>query len=363
MVKEHSRAYRMLGALVLVSAIVVSGVLPWMPGTVRGQADDAARVLILHSYHVEYLWEQELNTGIMAALADGGYSEDAGNLVLDYFWMDTKRNTTNEYYAEIAAAAHDYIVAFDPDVVIASDNNAIQMVVATWPDELLPFVFAGLNNDPEDVPGLAGRANVTGVLERAHITQTLEWIRYVLPDARRVMYLADASTTTYAYIDVVRAEFSTSEIFDPINLMVHMTNSYSQWQNLITTYGANVDAFIVGTYQTLRDDAEVVVPSADVMKWTVENSPAPVVPLWVFGVQEGGLGGPVISGETQGYEAGSKAVLILQGEAPANIPITTPARGKLSLNAGAVARWQLQIPLDLVQVSTIYGPDGQVLDR
>ncbi len=277
--------------------------------------------------------------------------------------MDTKRNTSTDYFTETTAQAQAYIKAFEPDVVIAIDNNAIQMVVATWPDEVLPFVYAGLNNAPEDIPGLAGRANVTGVLERAHVSQTLEWIHYVLPSVRRITFLADASATTYAYIEAVRSEFASPTQFDAGSMVVLLTNSYTEWQDIITTYGPQTDAFMVGTYQTLRDEAGETVPSADVMAWTVANSEVPVVPLWVFGVQEGALGGPVISGETQGYEAATKAVLILQGESPADIPVTTPARGRLSLNAGAVARWQVQIPLDLVQVSTIYGPDGQIMDR
>jgi ABC-type uncharacterized transport system substrate-binding protein len=343
-----------------------SAVLAGPSGPTADSAQDMpqtepVRVLWLHSYHPEFSWEQELSAGIEAGFAAGGFSAEAGNLEMDHFWMDTKRHVDEAYFARIAAEAQAYIRQQQPDVVIATDNNAIRLVVASWPDDDLPFVFAGLNNSPEDIPGLAGRSNVTGVLERAHIGDVVEWVAFVLPDGTRIAFVADASVTTEAYLADVEATLAATDYLSDYQLFT--TNVYPDFQAFVTAAPERFDLLIMGTYQTLVDAAGETVPSGEVMAWAVAYSDIPIVPLWEVGVREGALGGPVISGETQGYAAAQTAVRILAGEPPGNIAITVPRRGKLTLNVAAVDRWNIAVPDSLWAVSILYGPDGEVVSQ
>jgi ABC-type uncharacterized transport system substrate-binding protein len=144
---------------------------------------------------------------------------------------------------------------------------------------------------------------------------------------------------------------------------IHTTSSYSEWQAFVRAAPDTSQVLLVALYQTLRDDAGQTVDAPEVMAWTVANSPIPVVGIWEFAVQEGALGGSVISGFNQGYEAGQKASQILNGTPPSEIPVSTPKRGKLVINSAAAARWDVKFPLDLLEVSTVYGPDGLVVNR
>jgi ABC-type uncharacterized transport system substrate-binding protein len=342
-------------------ALLLCLILPLALGPAAQAQAEPPRVLVLHNYHAEYRWEQELNLGITTALAASGYTVEAGTLALDHFWMDTKRHSDPDYLANIVTSAHQRILETRPDVVIAADNNAIEMVVATWPDDTVPFVYAGLNNAPDEIDGLTGRPNVTGVLERVHVAETLEWVSTVFPEARLLAVLSDQSRTATVSARDVRTAIDASDRF----LGAHMfsTNSFEHWQQIVTAVAPVYDVLVVGLYQTLHDENGVVLEGADVMAWTAANSTLPVVALWDMGVIEGGLGGSVISGETQGYEAGLMVARILQGESPHEIAVTTPRRGKLAINSAAVKRWNVQIPLDLIEVSTIYGPDGRAVSR
>ena len=75
--------------------------------------------------------------------------------------------------------------------------------------------------------------------------------------------------------------------------------------------------------------------------------------FWEEAVHIGTLGGPIISGYTQGYEAGVRAAMILDGTPPSEIGFSIPPRGKLMLNRNAVEQWNVEVPLDLLEVSEI----------
>jgi ABC-type uncharacterized transport system substrate-binding protein len=312
-------------------------------------AENPAHILILHSYHPEYLWEQELNTGILAGLAQGGYSEEAGNIVLDYYWMDTKRLNSDAYMGRIGRDATLYIQMTWPDLVIATDDNAFRLVVRSWEDESRPFVLAGLNGRLADYD-LTNRPNIAGVLERMHFQETMGWIRRVFPDAKKVILLSDQSDTSIALIP----DFLTAATQAELIATTLTAQSFAQFQRYAESAFERGDVLVLGQYHTLVDEEGTVIDSREVIDWLVANSPLPVVAIWEFSVQDGALGGSVISGETQGTEAGLAAVHILNGDAPKDIGFVEPKRGKLTINWAAAQRWGVTFPLDLLEVSQIY---------
>lgn len=321
-------------------------------------ADDPAHLLIIHSYHPEYSWEQELNRGILDGLAQAGYSEAAGNIVLDYFWMDTKRQTSTEFMGRIGRETATYIEQTQPNIVIATDDNAFRLVVRPWLDESLPFVVAGLNASPEQYD-LPNHPNVVGVLEEMHFQETMGWIKQVFPEAKNITLLSDQSATSNALLSDFMIASGQAGLFG----VPQTTQSYTQYQRYAKLAFESSDVLVVAQYHTLEDDQGNVVPSQDVMHWLVTNSPLPVVTIWEFGVQDGALGGSVISGETQGFEAGAAAARILNGEAPQAIGMITPKRGKLIISPEAAARWDVEFPLSLLEVSQIYASGIGAVNR
>ena len=103
--------------------------------------------------------------------------------------------------------------------------------------------------------------------------------------------------------------------------------------------------------------------SAEIIRWTVENSDIPVVAMAEYSVIQGALGGMVVAGDEQGRLAGQLAARVLEGEAISELDIVVPRRGKLVLNVKAIQRWHVDVPISLLQISTLYGPDGQVVNK
>ena len=334
-----------------------------------------ARVFILHSFSENDLWVQQVDGGILKALAEAGYSAEDGTLELGRYWLNAKYYTSRDYMVNIAAAAQRAIEDFGPDVVIAADNQAITWVVAKWGDEALPFVFTGLTVEPDAIRGLSERigVHVTGVEAPAFYTRTLDWIHYVLPNVQRVLFLSDGSRSPetegerleaarlahYQRHDV--APEHAAHIIDSVAL--HAVGTFADWQKEVLEAPQNADVLVVVSYLTLVDDRGGKMDSAEVMRWTVENSEIPVVAMAEDTVIQGALGGMVIAGDEQGRLAGQLAARVLDGEAISDIDVVVPRRGKLVLNIEAIQRWHVDVPLSLLQVSTLYGPDGQVVNQ
>ena len=338
---------------VLLLIVVVS---PTLQSTAFGQTEEnPVRILLLQSYHIEFPWDAQIRQGVLAGLAENGYEVDQDTVMLDEFYMDTKRNSSPEYFTQIAETAIAYIRETLPDVVIVSDDNATRLVVQPMRDEGIPFVVVGLNAEPEDLE-LAGSPNVAGVLERPHLDEMLAWIEQVFGRDTRLSFLAEDTETSQAMFGDGRiretVEASPIEFVD-----ITLTNDYELWQEHVLSIDETSDVLFLGAYASLRDATGEPVEAVNALTWTVNNSPVPVVNFWEEAVHLGALGGAVISGDNQGHEAAVLATKILDGTPPDEIGFNVPARGKLIINRDAMERWDVRLPINLLELSEIVGSE------
>ena len=80
------------------------------------------KVLIIMSYDQTYTWVTELKEGMEPVLAE--------TCEVKYFYMDTKRNLAGGHRK--AKEAYALYQAFQPDGVIAADDNAQSMFVVPY---------------------------------------------------------------------------------------------------------------------------------------------------------------------------------------------------------------------------------------
>lgn len=315
------------------------------------QQDDTVRILRLDSYHAEFPWSAQIHLGVMAALADNGYEVDGETVILDEFFMDTKRNTSAEYFEQIGEETIAYIEETQPDIVIANDDNAARLVAYPLRTEDVRFVLLGVNGTPEDYD-MVGSTTIAGVLERPHVSQLASWIEQVMGAETRVSIIAEDSPTS----DRMFGDGVIEQTIDdsPLELVgVTFTSDYAEWQDYVLSADDHTDVLLIGAYATLRDANDEAVEPVDALAWTIANSPIPVMGFWEEAVHDGTLGGPVISGYNQGYEAGLRAVAILNGTPVEEIGFSVPPRGKLIINMDSAEQWGVNIPLSLLEVSEI----------
>ena len=110
------------------------------------------------------------------------------------------------------------------------------------------------------------------------------------------------------------------------------------------------------TYHAIKEaGGEESLPPEEVLRWTLSNSRLPEFTFLDFSVRDGALCGVAQSGYEQGKAAAEMATNILDGEKPADIPITSPEKGNPIVNQGRGDKLNIVIPEDLLDEVEIVG--------
>ncbi len=303
---------------------------------VLGCIKPSEKVLLIFSYHPEHPWVVEETRGAEDILEERGVETEK-------FYLDTKRNTSAEWKEEVAEEAMRKIDDFKPDLVIVFDDNACELVAKEYIGESLPFVFCGMNGEPEDY-GFPAQ-NITGVIERHHLEATIELLRRLVPDVEKLAIMSDDSPTSQAFITRVR------NIIPPVEISeFYTTNDFDAWKAEVNRLQTNVDAIGIYVYHTIKENSEEQsLPPEDVLGWTLENSELPGFAFSDFTVRDGVLCGVTVSGYEQGMTAAEIAIRILNGETPADIPIKCPEEGTPMINEIRAEELNIEIPADVLE--------------
>lgn len=295
----------------------------------------AANILVISSYHPEYLWDQSYNKGLLDGLQ--------GEHKITHFYMDTKRHP-REKFDEIAQQAIAFYLKSKPDLVVLGDDNAINYLANEIASLGTPVVFLGMNENPR-LKGFVGHPKITGVLERPLLKRNISEISQMMGGLSKALVLFDSSNVA---LTAIEDEFKTQT-----ELRVGQTRVYSQllgeydlWQEAVLNSKKNgYGAIFLGLYHTLLDENGKHVNEKTVLEWTSRHSPVPVFCFWEFTVGKGmAIGGLVLDGHDQGIQAASLINTILAGTLPRTISPRAALRGEYVFSKSELARWQLTVP-------------------
>jgi len=304
---------------------------------VLGCSQPSEKVLLIFSYHPEYAWVVDETRGVDDILRGRGVETEK-------LYLDTKRNTSDEWKQEMAGAAVKKIEEFKPDLVIVFDDNACELVAKRYIGKSLPFVFCGMNGEPEDY-GFPTQ-NITGVIERENLEAPISFLKQLVPDVEKVAIITDHSPTSQGFItNVEKTTLPTgiSEFF--------ATDDFDAWKAKVKELQSTVDAIGIYMYHTIKEGGqEQSLAPEDVMEWTLDNSNLPGFSYFDFTVRDGVLCGVATSGYEQGKAAAEIAIRILNGEKPADIPIQCPQdEGTKLINETRAIELNIVIPQDLLE--------------
>jgi len=316
------RLYLIVAALLFVSMV--------------GAAQAGQKVLLIFSYHPEYSWVTEETRGVEDVLKDRG-------IAIEKFYLDTKRNTTAKWKEEVAGDAVKKIEEFSPDLVMVFDDNACELVAKKYIGKTLPFVFAGMNGEPGDYGFPAD--NITGVLERGHVNESMELLKRLVPSLTKAAIITDNSPTSQAFISRVGRTILPIEIYG-----FYGTDDFDTWKAKVKELQSKVDAIGLFVYHTIKKKGEELsLPAEEVLRWTLQNNQIPEFATSDFTVRGGALCGVVMSGYVQGETAAKMALMILAGANPANIPIRVPQEGIPMINKRRAEELNIRIPQDVLE--------------
>ena len=290
------------------------------------------RVLFIDSYHAGYEWSDGITAAVEQVLADE-------NVVLRIHRMDTKNNTSEDFKQRAGLLAKAVIEEFDPDLVIATDDNAQKYVIAPYyRNSDLPVVFAGVNWDAS-VYGYPAD-NITGMIEVSAVPEMLGLIRRITPGQR--VGSINGDTETYRkeiknYSDVLGMDFDEDR----------RVSTFDEWKAAFLEMQDRVDILYMYNNAGIAgwDDDEAnrfVLQNARIPSGSVQPWMAPYV-LVTFTKDP----------YEQGEYAAQTALRILGGESPRDIPLVTNRRGNVLLNAELARALGLSIPAEMLATADI----------
>lgn len=348
MMKRQQRAWR--SAIARCSWVIVGLVLGF-GGLSSGEAEERkVRLMIVDSYHREYLWSKSTQTGLASAMLKYGYLDnqqeadalaandavESSRAIIRKEWMDTKRKDATNEIAESTARISKAIAQFKPDLLLLGDDNATNYIGNQFLDTEIPIIFWGLNNwpvkygllDSMENPG----HNVTGVWQSGYYRESLQLLHELVPTARTFAILACNSETSRAKIKEIMSLDVEKQL--PLDLVgVVKTNSFTEFQSQVRELLDSVDAFFVVNHDTMKDDMGKHVDMLKVGRWYLEHVQKPETSDEAQFVQEGMLCTADDSGFNQSFEAFQMAVEILEKHiTPSTMAPRTPQRGPLTVN-------------------------------
>ncbi|RPH39540.1 MAG: hypothetical protein EHM86_07425, partial [Desulfobulbaceae bacterium] len=261
---------------------------------------EGKKVFWISSYHQGYEANDDIERGIRFILRDSG-------IQLRTFFMDTKRNDSEAYGRQAGIDAMAQIKVFQPDVVIASDDNAQKyLVVPFLRNTDMPVVFCGVNWDAS-VYGYPA-PNVTGMVE---VDLTNEMQRHMRAYARgnRIGYLSGDVETERKIVDIYNRRFFNGA------MKSYLVDSMASFKEAFLKAQQEVDMLYVYNYTGIRDwdrlEAELFLARNTRIPTGSHNGF--MSPFVVFVAAK--------SLQEHGEYAAWTAIRILQGEKTADIPL------------------------------------------
>ncbi len=268
------------------------------------------KILILHSYHHEFAWTDEIQKGISKTIW-AAYPK--AELYAEF--MNTKRNPPENIFPVLKTLYQKSFSNIRFDVVVVSDNNALDFMLMHR-DELFPgvsVVYCGINNI-NDYKFVAG-SGYTGVSEDPDLASTIRIALKLHPGTRKVAVISDNTETGEINLGLVRKIVPQ---FPEISFVELSRLSADQLSTRLKALGNDT---IVLNVSFLRDAAGRLFTPRESMEYIVRVSPRPVYTGWDYNMAPGAMGGKMLSGLVQGRHAGELVVKILKGENADALPM------------------------------------------
>lgn len=281
----------------IISFLLFLGILPL-------QAADLHRVLYVSAYHPAFPTFFQQVEGIRSVFS-------GHKIHLDIEFMDTKRfpgrQTVEAFYVTLKQKLSD-VAPYD--AILVADDNALSFALE-YQQQLFqekPVIFLGVNNIDLALEQNDNRY-ITGVVEAVSMRETIDLMRRLHPQSKRIVALVDSLPSGqadlkkyYQYQDdfpgIEFSELSLAEL------------DFDSFAGRLRELSDNDMLLLLSAY---RDRSAKTLLFHDSLELIKANSSRPLYHLWQHGLGEGVLGGKLISHRQQGIAAAEMALEILAG--------------------------------------------------
>lgn len=229
------------------------------------------RILVLHSADINSSTVKKMDEGIRHVL-----DKNRQPLSVRWHYLGINSLPDEGHRTDAALQGQRAVEQFDPDLILAVDDEAQHYVASRYAGKNRPkVVFAAIDHAPSEY-GYVGAANVTGsteVLPLAAIRDALLLAHEGKPV--RLVALGGAGPTTNGQIKQVKSfDWAPHTV-----LWVQSLTDFAAWKTAINGMNNQADALLVLNYEGLRSSPNAAdsVPPATVVQWIEANAgPLPI---------------------------------------------------------------------------------------
>lgn len=279
-------------------------VLPLLLVPTRGDATHTPyRILVLHSYSMDYQWTEGLHQGIKVALEEHSPSPH-----FRVEFMDTKNFFNSSYLDTLSRIYIDKYSKVHLDGIIVTDNNALEFMTSygreIFPE--VPVVACGINNATP--PSKASYVKSIIAEESDHVGTIKQAMKFW--PAVETLYILYDTTPTGGHI-AREVERSLSNIEVPIKVEFIANKNLAELKQFVSTRKAQDLVYLLPFF---RDADGVVFTQGQVARELTTVSTVPILATWFFQIGTGVIGGRVISPQRLGGLATRTLLQALKGQ-------------------------------------------------
>lgn len=283
------------------------------------------KVLVVMSYEEDNPWVQEIREGIDGVLR--------ASSEISYFHMNTKAN--REGGPGKAEEALTLFKSIQPDGVITADDDAVAMFVLPYLKDKTstPVIFTGVNATAKKY-GLPN-AHVSGVLERAHVRESLAFIKQIVPSIKNVCFM----TADVPPGQDLRTQVEAEKASYPATVTdFHLLRDNSQIEARGRSLNKNCDALFVDSLEGILDKNGKTQTFKEVFPLVQRVFNKAIVAGNRYQVEQGAWAAVVKTGQEQGELSAEMLLQAMRGKAVSSIAVTQNSRGQRVINVTALER-------------------------
>jgi len=277
------------------------------------------KILVVMSYEEDNRWSMEIREGVESILAD--MTETT------YFYMDTKIDI--EGGEKKAKEAYALFKKIQPDGVIAADDNAQRLFVVPYLKNKVevPVMFCGVNAEAGEYGYPA--SNVSGILERGHVRESIALAKQLVPSIKTIAFLAKKSPSGSAIFEQIKRE---SSIYPIVSTTFSLLKNSDDLLAVERDTKSQHDAFYVDGLEGMQDSEGNVLGHGDIISILASTFGKPIIGANQYHVEQGALCAVIKTGQEQGKTSAKMLLRAIYGKPVSDIPIVRNYHGKRVIN-------------------------------
>lgn len=277
------------------------------------------KVLMVLGYGASAPWGKAIQKGAESVLAQ--------TCKMRYFHMDTEEQP--EAAREKAKEAHELYQKFQPDGVIAVNDDAQSFFVVPYLAGKVrtPVMFCAIRKGPEAYGYPA--SNVSGILERYHIAESIAFAQQLLPSVRTFGLIQKDSDSGRA---VLKQIYRESDHYVASFADFKLPNTLEQAVTMTEMLRSQCDILFTLSMDGIYDDKDQPLTDADVLPVIAKAFGKPLVSGNAHNVSHGILCAVAKSGQEQGKAAGEMLLKAMKGTPISKLPISQNRHGRRMVN-------------------------------